>query len=100
MPGHVAALLTNLPGMRLAFLRIVARSAMLLLSKASAENRQTAAWDARSFALTLIDHFGERAVSYAAHQSLKANSRGDTRNAARWRWVAEVTRDVLRSDIE
>ena len=54
--------------------------------------------DARTFALLLIDHFGERAVSYALHQSLKATSRGDRSNATRWRWMAEVTQFVLHSD--
>jgi hypothetical protein len=69
-------------------------------TEAFAQNRQAAPRDARSFALLLIDHFGERAVSYALHQALKADARGDARNAARWRWAAEVTRDVLRSEVE
>jgi hypothetical protein len=55
--------------------------------------------DARSFALLLIDRFGERAVSFATYQSLKAISSGDTQNASRWRWMAEVTREVLRTDV-
>ncbi|MGO8918139.1 MAG: hypothetical protein ACLQJR_19735 [Stellaceae bacterium] len=54
--------------------------------------------DARSLARLLIDRFGERAVSYADHQSLKARSRGDQREAERWRWIAEVTRETLRAD--
>lgn len=56
--------------------------------------------DARSLARLLIDRFGERAASYAVHQSLKALSRGDQREAARWRWVAEITRETLRFDLD
>jgi hypothetical protein len=48
--------------------------------------------DPRSLALLLIDRFGERAGSYATHQALKALSRGNEREAARWRWIAEITR--------
>lgn len=64
----------------------------------SAEHQPAKPRDARSFALVLISRFGERAISYAVHQSLKASSRGDARNAARWRWMAEITRNVLHSD--
>jgi hypothetical protein len=63
-----------------------------------AESHPAKPRDARSFALVLIGRFGERAMSYATHQSLKAGARGDARNAARWRWIAEITRNVLRSD--
>lgn len=56
--------------------------------------------DARSLARLLIDTFGERGPAYAVHQSLKARSRGDLREAARWRWIAEVTRETLRLDID
>lgn len=68
----------------------------MVRSDSVARNNQ--AQDARSFALLLIGQFGERAISYAAHQALKARARGDVRNAGRWRWMAEVTRLVLRSD--
>ena len=63
------------------------------------EERVNAPQDARSLAHLLIDRFGERAVSYAVHQSLKAGARGDPAEAARWRWIAEITRDALRIDI-
>lgn len=56
--------------------------------------------DARSLAQLLINRFGARAESYAVHQALKALAQGDQRNAARWRWIAEVTRDALRADID
>jgi hypothetical protein len=56
--------------------------------------------DARSFALMLIDRLGERAVSYASHQCLRARSRGDLLNAARWQRMAEITADLLRSEID
>jgi hypothetical protein len=62
------------------------------------ENRIPAPQDARSLAHLLIDRFGERAASYAVHQSLKARSRGDPAEAARWRWIAEITREALRID--
>jgi hypothetical protein len=56
--------------------------------------------DARSFACQLIDRLGERAGSYAVYQALKASARGDWREAARWRWIAEITNETLRSDVE
>ncbi len=56
--------------------------------------------DARSLALLLINRFGERAVSHASHQSLKASWRGDSQSAAQWRRVAEVTEFLLRSEVE
>jgi len=56
--------------------------------------------DARSLARLLIERFGERAASYAIHQSLKALSRGDPREAGRWRWIADITRETLRADID
>jgi hypothetical protein len=56
--------------------------------------------DARGLACLLIDRFGERAGCYAMHQAVKALSRGDKREAARWRWIAEVTRDTLRFDLD
>lgn len=54
--------------------------------------------DARSLARLLIERFSERAESYAVHQALKALARNDRREAARWRWIAEVTRETLRID--
>jgi hypothetical protein len=66
--------------------------------RSSAESHPAKPRDARSFALVLIGRFGERAISYATHQSLKAGARGDARNEARWRWIAEVTRTLLRSE--
>jgi hypothetical protein len=47
----------------------------------------------------LISRFGERAASYAIHQALKAQSRGDRRNAERWRWIADITSYALRCDV-
>ncbi|HXZ00178.1 MAG TPA: hypothetical protein VEI03_09270 [Stellaceae bacterium] len=69
-------------------------------SNARQKSRFRPPQDARSLARLLIDRFGERAASYAVHQSLKALSRGDQREAARWRWIAEVTRDTLRFDLD
>jgi hypothetical protein len=69
-------------------------------SNAKEKSRAQPPRDARSLARLLIDRFGERAASYAVHQSLKALSRGDQREAARWRWVAEITRDTLRFDLD
>ncbi|HZB93409.1 MAG TPA: hypothetical protein VE397_18320 [Stellaceae bacterium] len=51
-------------------------------------------------ACLLIDRFGERAASYALHQALKAQARGNPREAARWRWIAEITDEQLRCDID
>ena len=72
----------------------------MVCSDTVARNNEATAQDARSFALMLISQFGERASAYAAYQALKARARGDARNAGRWRWMAEVTRLVLRSDPE
>lgn len=69
-------------------------------SNAQEKKRVQPPQDARSLARLLISHFGERATSYAVHQSLKALSRGDQREAARWRWIAEITRDTLRFDLD
>jgi hypothetical protein len=66
---------------------------------APVKNRIQAPLDARSLARLLIDRFGERAASYAVHQALKAHSRGDPAEAARWRWIAEITREALRVDM-
>jgi hypothetical protein len=65
-----------------------------------AENSVQEPQDPRSLAHLLIDRFGERATSYAIHQSLKAHSRGDPREAARWRWIAEITGEALRLDLD
>jgi hypothetical protein len=56
--------------------------------------------NARSLACLLIERFGERAGAYAMHQSLKALARGDQREAARWRWISEVTHETLRFDVD
>jgi hypothetical protein len=56
--------------------------------------------DAHSLARLLIDRFGERAVSYAIHQALKAGASGDPANAARWRRIAELTGEALRADLD
>lgn len=56
--------------------------------------------DARALAYLLIDRFGERAASYAVHQALKAQARGNPREAARWRWIAEITDETLRCDLD
>jgi hypothetical protein len=67
-------------------------------SSAQPTNQPQPPRDAQAFARLLIDRFGERAASHATHQSLKAQSRGDPREAARWRWIAEFTREMLRTD--
>jgi hypothetical protein len=54
--------------------------------------------DARALARLLIGRFSERAESYAVLQALKALARNDRREAARWRWIAEITRETLRLD--
>ncbi len=72
----------------------------MLRTEAPAGDRPTPPRDARSLALLLINRFGERAVSYTAHQSLKAKARGDVLNAVRWRRIGEVTRILLRSDVD
>jgi hypothetical protein len=54
----------------------------------------------RALACLLIERFGERAGAYAMHQSLKALARGDLREAARWRWISEITHETLRFDVD
>jgi hypothetical protein len=73
---------------------------MLTDANILAKDQQARPKDARGLALLLIDRFGERAVSYAAHQSLKARSQGDARNAARWRSIADLALRLLRSDLD
>ena len=44
----------------------------------------------------LIARHGERATSYATHQSLKAGHRGDLRTMVAWRWIADATEHVWK----
>jgi len=69
-------------------------------STAPVNSEAQASAEFRAFALALVSRFGERAVSYATHQSLKAISSGDSLNASRWRRMAEVTREILRSETD
>jgi hypothetical protein len=42
----------------------------------------------------LIARYGERAASFATHQSLKAGHRGEQRMMEAWRSIADVTERV------
>ena len=44
----------------------------------------------------LIARHGERAASYATHQSLKAAQRGDQRTMQAWRWIADTAEQVWK----
>lgn len=56
--------------------------------------------DAYSAAKLLISHYGEQAITYAAHQALKARERGDTRRMEAWNWITGAVVEVLRTDPE
>jgi hypothetical protein len=55
-------------------------------------------YDARELAKLLISRYGEQAVAYASHQSLKARSQGEPRLMEAWRWVAGAAAELLRSE--
>jgi hypothetical protein len=44
----------------------------------------------------LIARHGERATSYATHQSLKARHRGERRMMEVWRWIADTAEQVWK----
>jgi hypothetical protein len=44
----------------------------------------------------LIARYGERAASFATHQSLKAGHRGEQRMMEAWRSIADVTERVWK----
>ncbi len=44
----------------------------------------------------LIARHGERAASYATHQSLKARHRGERRMMEAWRWIASTAEYVWK----
>lgn len=69
---------------------------MMINSPLPQEDQLQQPRDARSLARMLINHFNEGAECYAVHQALKALARNDIREAARWRWIAEITRETLR----
>jgi hypothetical protein len=54
--------------------------------------------DVRALAEILIGRYGERAMSYASHQALKAQHRGETRVTEAWRWIGAAVVQVLRTD--
>jgi hypothetical protein len=54
--------------------------------------------EVRSIASLLISRYGERAVSVATHQALKARDCGEPRRMEAWRWIAGAVHQVLRSD--
>jgi hypothetical protein len=54
--------------------------------------------DVRALAEILIGRYGERAISYASLQALKAKSRGEVRVTEAWRWIGIAVVEVLRTD--
>ena len=54
--------------------------------------------DVRALAEILIGRYGERAVSYAALQALRAKSRDEPRVMEAWRWIGTAVVEVLRTD--
>ncbi len=46
----------------------------------------------------LILRFGERAVSYASHQALKARHSGEMRRMEAWRRIADAAAQVWRTE--
>lgn len=54
--------------------------------------------DVRALAEILIGRYGERAVSYASYQALKAQHRGEAKTTEAWRWIGEAVSQVLRAE--
>jgi len=54
--------------------------------------------DVRALAEILIGRYGERAISYASHQALKAQRGGENRVAEAWRWIGVAVMQVLRTE--
>jgi hypothetical protein len=54
--------------------------------------------DVRALAEILIGRYGERAMSYASHQALKAKDRGEPRVMEAWRWIGTAVGEVLRTE--
>jgi hypothetical protein len=44
----------------------------------------------------LIERHGERATTFATHQSLKAGHRGEQRLSEAWRWIADAAEQVWK----
>jgi hypothetical protein len=56
--------------------------------------------DVRALAEILIGRYGERAVSYANYQALRAQNRGERRTTEAWRWIGTAVTQVLRTEPE
>jgi len=56
--------------------------------------------DVRALAEILIGRYGERAISYASYQALKAKHRGEDRTTEAWRWIGAAVTEVLRTEPE
>lgn len=56
--------------------------------------------DVRALAEILIGRYGERAISYASYQALKAENRGEKRTSDAWRWIGTAVTQVLRTEPE
>ncbi len=54
--------------------------------------------DVQDIAKALIARYGERAVTFASHQALRARERGDHRTMAAWRWIGGAVAEILRSE--
>lgn len=54
--------------------------------------------DVRALAEILIGRYGERAVSYASYQALKAQYRGEAKTTEAWRWIGAAVGQVLRAE--
>ncbi|HLJ65612.1 MAG TPA: hypothetical protein VKT70_15985 [Stellaceae bacterium] len=48
-------------------------------------------------AFRLVARFGEQATSHALLQALKARERGEVARMEDWRWIADATREILRT---
>jgi len=54
--------------------------------------------DLEAIAQALISRYGLRASGFAAHQALKARSRGEKRQTEAWRMIAGVVDNLLAID--
>jgi len=54
--------------------------------------------DLEAIAQALIARYGMRASSFAAHEILKARSRGETRRTEVWQLIADVVDSLLAAE--
>jgi hypothetical protein len=60
--------------------------------------RTSFAEEARAIAERLIEYLGEQATCHATFMAFKARKQGDRSRMDKWLWIADTTRQILRSE--